>query len=140
MYTFAESNSLCDIDYYFLNYFGGEIPWLRCDVYRVSAVVGNGGYLPTYLTREAVKLGVDVKPTAVLSGAEMIEGKAEQTVDHLQGYSGISAKYIWSVPGTGAHEPVQRKISWMVRGSAGTEITVSISCPSSGKASAAVTL
>jgi len=110
------------------------------DLYRISAVVGNCGYLPTYLTREAIKLKVDVKPTVALSGAEVVDGKAEQTIDHLQGHSGISAKYIWSVPGTGAHEPVQRKVSWMVRGKAGQEIGISVSCPSSGKASASVTL
>lgn len=110
------------------------------DVYRVSAVVGNAGYLPTYLTREAVKLKVDVKPTAVLTGAEVVYGSAEQVIDHLQGYSGISARYVWGVPGTGVHEPVQRKVSWLVRAKAGQEITVSFRCPSSGRCSATVTV
>lgn len=110
------------------------------DVYRISAVVGNTGYLPTYLTREAVKLKVDVKPRVMLSGAEVVDGKAEETIEHLQGYSGITAKYTWGSPGTGAHEPVQRKISWIVRGKAGQMLSVTASCPTGGKAASSIVL
>lgn len=113
------------------------------DIYRVSAVVGNTGYLPTYLTREAIKLKVDVKPKAVLScaqGIEMADGKAEQTLSHLQGFSGISARYMWGVPNTGAHEPVQQKVTWLIHGKAGQKVEVAVSCPTGGKACASVVL
>lgn len=95
--------------------------------YRVEAVAGNLGYLPTYLTREAIKLGTDSTVSLSISGAEVVEGKPTQDLGHLSGFSGVNA--LFSDLGgyqTRAYAPLRKKASWIIKG----EGPVIISCRS----------
>ncbi|MCZ6857047.1 MAG: M14 family metallopeptidase [Gemmatimonadetes bacterium] len=57
------------------------------DVYKVTVVVENEGYLPTNITQRAVDLEIAVPVRAVveLTGAELVTGEARTTLGHLNG-------------------------------------------------------
>ena len=57
------------------------------DVYKVTVVVENEGYLPTNITQRAVDLEIAVPVRAVveLTGAELVTGQARTTLGHLSG-------------------------------------------------------
>ncbi len=104
-------------------------------VYKVSAVVGNRGYLPTYLTREAIKLGVD-SPIRVSVDQKEANGAAVQKIGHLQGFSGVDSFFTSTGIVTHTKEPQQKIVTWTVLAAAGTELTVSVSSPTGGNSTA----
>lgn len=102
-------------------------------LYRVEAVAGNLGYLPTYLTQEAVKLGVDTGVSLSLSGEmELVEGKAVQQLGHLQGFSGVSSAFTEMGYLTRSHQPQRKKACWIVRAGAGVQLTLCCQSPTGG--------
>lgn len=110
-------------------------------LYRVEAVVGNTGFMPTYVFREGLK-NKAVKPLSVeLSGFDsLVEGKAAQEIGHLQGYSGIRTMD-WGIPARSMEtEPHCKKVSWIVRCAEGTELTLTCSGGKIGKLTTTITL
>ncbi len=104
------------------------------DVYHVEAVVANAGYLPTYLTNEALKLKVDnpVKVNISGQGVSIVEGKQSQKIGHLEGFSGVKAGYSFQGITTFDHDPVMKKVEWVIRIAKGTDFTVAASCATAG--------
>ncbi len=109
-------------------------------LYKVEAVLGNTGFMPTYATSEFVnlKLAKDIEVT--LEGAEIADGKALQKIGQLEGFSSVKTMYSFFGPANIEQAPLQKKITWYVRGSEGTEVTLKAVSQKAGKASAKVTL
>ena len=102
-------------------------------VYKITAIVGNLGYLPTNLSDEAVKLKVNHPVMVTLNGAEPISGKKEEYAGDLSGYSRTETGiHYYGNIATPACAPAKKKITWIVKADPGTEITISASQEKSG--------
>lgn len=110
-------------------------------VYKVTALVRNAGYLPTFICNSAKKLKVD-KPLHVSleTEAELLSGKAEDDIGHLEGFSGVSSSYGFNMIRTKNHAPFLKELSWIVKAPAGTSVKLTIGNPKSGSASAEIKL
>ncbi len=108
--------------------------------FRIETTLLNSSFLPTYVTKEAMKNGKAEEITAVLEGAEVIEGKAKQKLGHLNGYW-YRGSYGWGLGGTTVMgTPLEKKLSWVVEGKKGDTVTICASCPKAGKAEETVVL
>ena len=95
---------------------------LASDVYKVDIVLGNHGYLSTYILKEALKFK-SLKPlTVTLEGAEIIEGKAKQDIGHLEGFSGIGGYNSGLGASTHHKEPCQKRLTWIIRAEKGATL------------------
>ena len=101
-------------------------------VYEVTAVAGNLGYLPTSLTNEAVKLGVDVPVKAEISLPA--EGGSVQEIGHLAGRSSVETAFTPNGFYTASPLPQRKLVKWIVRAEAGTRYTVKVCSPTGGVA------
>jgi hypothetical protein len=89
-------------------------------VYRVRAVVGNAGYLPTNLTDVAIAEGFAKTVEVQLSGAS-VQGRVKHDLGHLAGRS--QRKSAWSPWGprwTRTRKPVE----WIVLASKGSTVEI----------------
>jgi hypothetical protein len=85
---------------------------------RVSAVLENTGYLPTYVLSSARELPWnDPLRTRLVpdAGVEIVGGEAEQVVGHLEGWGGHERSASPSFARTVA-APVRQRVSWVVKG------------------------
>ncbi|MBK8021074.1 MAG: peptidase M14 [Chloroflexi bacterium] len=113
---------------------------LGADLYKITAVVKNEGFLPTNLTEMAIKQGVARTTTAALhspEGVELIMGDASQDLGHLAGRDERNAT--WS-PWLRQWTSPQRKAEWLVRAPAGATLTVEAGSPRAGVTTCEVTL
>ena len=98
------------------------------DTYRVVLGVENTGFLPTSGSEAAIRAQV-ARPVAVeLTGAEVLEGEAEQKLGHLPGRSshgGFNAT---------------KKVEWLIKAQPGSVITVCAKTPRAGNTSVTITL
>ena len=110
-------------------------------VYKVTALVGNRGYLPTNLTDEAFKLKV-VKPVKVcLEGAKLLSGKAEEKIESLSGYSRTATGvFFYGNITTSASAPAKKKLSWIVQGKAGDVLKLTAANEKAGTKTKEITL
>lgn len=140
----------CENDTRFNIRFAKAMPKLKIDslvkedigngVYRITAVVGNTGYLPTNLSDEAVKLKVN-KPVAVtIKGAELISGKECEEIGDLSGYSRTVTGSFYGNITTFANANAKKKVVWVVKGNSGDAVTVTACQEKAGKACAEVVL
>ena len=140
----------CENDTRFNIRFAKAMPKLKIDslvkedigngVYRITAVVGNTGYLPTNLSDEAVKLKVS-KPVAVnIKGAELISGKECEEIGNLSGYSRTVTGSFYGNITTFANANAKKKVVWVVKGNSGDAVTVTACQEKAGKAYAEVVL
>lgn len=104
------------------------------NTYKVEAVLMNLGYLPTCAMNEAKTLGVARPVKVTLEGAEIVSGKKEQEVGHLEGFSGVATGYGAAGAQTFNHAPTSRHLTYVVTAPAGTTITLQASAPRAGKA------
>ena len=123
----------CQKNYRFTNVHALATPLIAIDgvsvtkvaenVWKLGAFVKNDGYMGTYGTQIALQAKIlkPVKVSVCLSGAgEIVGGKAEQEIGHLDGRAAASAG--WYGPGgTTNHE---KKVEWTVRAPAGTKLTI----------------
>ena len=114
---------------------------IKTGVYKITAVVGNLGYLPTNLTDEAVKLNC-AKPVEVsIEGAKLVSGKATEKIGDLSGYSRTrSGVFFYGNISTSENAPAKKKLSWVIKANAGDKIKVTASQVKAGKASAEIVL
>ncbi|MEG7531800.1 MAG: M14 family zinc carboxypeptidase, partial [Hungatella sp.] len=85
-------------------------------IYKVSAVIKNAGYLPTYLSSQALSVNT-ASPIRVELTAENIPIKIECglnpcDIGHLEGRFGRDAE--WSHD-RAMWKPVERKVEWVIR-------------------------
>jgi hypothetical protein len=61
--------------------------WIGDNLFKVTVVVQNKGYLPTNITQRALDMEIAVPVRAVvdLTGAELVSGNTRATVGHLKG-------------------------------------------------------
>jgi murein tripeptide amidase MpaA len=108
-------------------------------IYSIAAWVRNEGYMATYGTQQAlaVKAVKPVKVSLTFDGETQTIGcKADQEIGHLDGRA--QASIGWYGPsGTTEHE---KKVSWTVKASAGTKVTVVACSERGGTCRAKVTL
>ena len=101
---------------------------ISTDTYRVVVGVENTGFLPTSASEAAIRAQV-ARPVAVeLTGAEVLEGEAEQKLGHLPGrtsHGGFNAT---------------KKVEWLIKAPSGSVITVCAKTPRAGHASITITL
>lgn len=110
-------------------------------VYRVRAVLRNSGWLPTYVTQQALVRQVTGPVTASLSlpeRARLVSGGATQSLGELEGRSGALSTTTWwgHDPGT----PDLVAAEWVVAAPAGTTVTLHARHPRAGAARAEVRL
>ena len=110
-------------------------------VYKVSAKVSNAGYLPTFVCNEAKRLKVDqpLTVTAAVDG-EIISGKAEDTLGHLEGFSGVNSSYHWDGIATFKHAPFTVAQQWIVKAAEGSEFTLTVTGAKAGTVKANIVL
>ncbi len=111
--------------------------------YKLTAVIRNGGYLPTYLTSQAkaVKKAPPVKlELAAVKGDFEIECCTHpEDIGHLEGRFGRDAE--WSRD-RAEWRPVERRAEWMIRSDSPEtelELVLTASAPRCGKVSRRIT-
>lgn len=111
------------------------------DIYKVTAVVGNLGYLPTNLTEEAKNLNISKEVEVTISGGKVISGLEKTKIGNLEGYGSTSTgTNFYGNISTDYNAKARKKLTWVVQAKSGTEITVSCTQEKSGKASKTITL
>lgn len=111
------------------------------DIYKVTAVVGNLGYLPTNLTEEAKKLNISKEVEVTISGGKVISGLEKTKIGNLEGYGSTSTgTNFYGNISTDYNAKARKKLTWVVQAKSGTGITVSCAQEKSGKASKTITL
>lgn len=110
------------------------------DTWKVEGTVINLGYLPTSAMKEAETLGTARPVRVTLNDAEITQGKAEQEIGHLEGFSGNRGMVTSMGPVTMAHAPYSKRLSWIVKAAEGTELTLEAGCPRAGRVSVKVVL
>ncbi len=109
-------------------------------LHKLTVVVQNAGFLPTHVTEAARAAGV-AKPVVVAlglgEGGELVVGKAEVELGHLEGRANAHGQLAWS----DVHAVRNRaKAEWVVRQPAGTVVTITARAPKAGVARAEVRL
>ena len=99
---------------------------LGADLYSVRAVVSNHGYLPTNLSDVALEKGTAKPVTVGLelhegAGAELVMNPSVADLGHLAGRN--ERKYPWS-PWGQPWSAVTKAAEWLVRGKAGSSVTL----------------
>ena len=111
-----------------------QVEALGDDTWRVTIGVANTGWLPTTVSSRA-RLDDMVRPiTADVFGAEVLDGAARRTLGQLLGAS--SARFTNGTVGT----PDRVTCSWLVRGTPGAEITVTVQHQRAGQTRTSLTL
>jgi hypothetical protein len=117
-----------------------EAQSLGADLYKITAVVKNDGYLPTYLTQMALNhhMAGSVQVTLDLpDGVELLMGDAAQDLGHLAGRDERNAT--WS-PWLREWSATTKKAEWLVRAPVATTFNVTASAQRAGTQQAEVTL
>lgn len=114
-----------------------ELTKLGDGLYKLTAVVRNAGYLPTYLTSqaEAVKKAppVSLRLSAVKGSYETMCCTHPEDIGHLEGRFGRDAE--WSRD-RAEWRPVERRAEWVIRtGSPELELELTASAPRCGSVS-----
>ena len=111
------------------------------DIYKVTAIVGNLGYLPTNLTEEAKKLNISKDVEVTVSGGKIVSGLEKTKIGNLEGYGSTSTgTNFYGNISTNYNAKARKKLIWVVQAKSGTKITVSCAQEKSGKVSKTITL
>ena len=146
-------NELMEQSTRFLIRFAKSMPCLVVDsvtaekesegIYKVTAVIGNTGYLPTNISDEALNIGKAKEVQVCLEGegVQVISGKDDMKIGHLSGYSRTqTGAYFYGNVGTRASAPAKKKLEWVVKAPAGTKLTVKAVSQKAGQAELSVEL
>jgi hypothetical protein len=102
------------------------------DLYKVSAVIANEGFLPTFLTQRALAHNTadPVKVTLALPDeAEVVIGQVEQDIGHLAGRDERTAT--WS-PWLRQWSATKKKIEWLIRAPRESSLTLTAAAQKAG--------
>ena len=105
-------------------------------VYKITAVVSNQGYLPTFITNEAKSLKVD-QPLVVKveTAGKLLTGKAEEELGHLEGFSGMNDAYMVGTVHLKKTQPLKKQLTYLVKATAGASFTLTVSGVKTGTVS-----
>lgn len=109
-----------------------EVESLGADLYKVTVTVQNNGFLPTYVSEQGRKVGIN-KPVklelGLPDGAELVAGKRELDLGHLEG----RANQYESVSFYQAYPIASRALAeWVIRDSSAGTVTVKAECAKAG--------
>jgi len=109
------------------------------DLFKISAIVQNTGFLPTYVSDQGKKVGINkpVKASIDLAdGADLVLGKVEVELGHLDGRANQ-----YEAPSFYTGYPIQSRAiaEWVVRQRGGT-VTIRAECTKAGSTSLEVGL
>ena len=109
------------------------------DLFKMSAIIANDGFLPTHLTQRALQheTAEPIQVTLAGSDIEIVIGKGEEDIGHLAGRDERTAT--WS-PWLRQWSDTKKKLEWLIRAPSGTEVSVTASAPKAGTRSMEVTL
>ncbi len=92
---------------------------LADDLFRVSAVMENQGFLPTYVTEHARRQGIVRKLNLELClppGTTLVQGARTQRVEHLEGYANVAIPHQSAFTFEGRGRAHLLRAEWIVRG------------------------
>lgn len=101
-----------------------DVKLISPDIYKVTAVVENAGFLPTYVSQKALERKL-LKPLTVklvaIEGVQVLSGQTEVELPHLEGRS--NKQMIAPFQG-GYASDYRAKAEWIVKANSGTVIIV----------------
>jgi murein tripeptide amidase MpaA len=140
----------CEHDTRFNIRFAKAMPHLTVDsvhsetigdgLFRVTAEVGNLGFLPTNLTDEAVSLKMDHPVSVSIEKAEVIEGKKVNEIGSLSGFSRTKTGSFYGNLTTFANAKAKKKVSWIIKGKTGDVAVIKAAQEKSGYAEKTIVL
>lgn len=101
-------------------------------LFRIVAEVSNGGFLPTSSTDKGKNLSLEGIRATIDGPVEVVAGASPTEIGHLAGYGGQST---WAPP-----KSQRSHAEWMVKGEAGSRVTIKFSGRRCGAVSKEVTL
>lgn len=113
-----------------------EVEQVDQDIWKLTAVCDNGGYLPTYGTNKAKQTNA-VKPDQVCISGEirLLSGQPEQDIGFLGGYlNGQTGGY-----GPAPLQPAAR-VTWLLAAKPNTAVTVTLKSQRGGTAERTIVL
>ncbi len=112
------------------------------DGFKIEANVYNPGFLPTYVTKEALSLKKVGPVKAVIEGEgiEIFEGEKETSLGQLEGYSSIKAASAMGGQTSIIGDFCEKKATWIIKAPRGTRVTVRFSHPRAGVSEAETVL
>jgi hypothetical protein len=103
------------------------------DVYKAEAVISNAGFLPTYLSENAKKLGTAKTVQVSIDAENFISCKQTQDVGDLSSYALCNtAEHFYGNISTLTSSPVSKKVTWIFKGKK-NEVTVTAWNQKAGK-------
>jgi hypothetical protein len=111
-------------------------------LYKIEAIIANEGFLPTNLTTQALRLGLQTAVRARLelpAGVELTMGAAEQDLGQLAGYSDRPDPWNpWGPP----WQPTRLRATWQVavKGAGATQVRVIAMSQKGGTVAQEITL
>ncbi len=94
------------------------------DIYKVTTIVGNRGYMPTNLTQEANKLKVSTPVKVSIEGCEVVSGKNVEEIGNLDGFSGTTTGSYYDEIITFENSKAKKKLSWIIKAKPNTKVTI----------------
>jgi murein tripeptide amidase MpaA len=108
-----------------------KIEQVSNDVFHITAVVENNGFLPTYTSKKALERKA-VRPIevelALPEGVSIVNGKRKQEIGQLEGRSNKLWAWFNSHPSTDN----RAKIEWVLQGPRGASLELTVRSPRAG--------
>ncbi|MEM2001318.1 MAG: M14 family metallopeptidase [Candidatus Methanomethylicaceae archaeon] len=104
------------------------------DIYKVEAIIGNEGFLPSYVTEVAREQNIadTVHVSLHFHGVGVVLDNTERDLGHLAGWSERTAPWVpWNYL---EWEPTRRKATWLVHTQPGATATIVAWSQRAGKA------
>lgn len=101
--------------------------------YKIDVVVGNIGYLPTYITSQALNVHKDKPINVVIQGAQSCDLKQIKHIDRLSGYALSSPDIDYGRFKSDTRQSTKAKLTWFVKANEGDKLTVIAFNEKSGK-------
>jgi hypothetical protein len=108
------------------------------DLYKVSAIIQNAGFLPTYVSEQGKKTGANkpVKVSIALDeGGEIVSGMEEREIGHLEGRANQYHVLAWNGFGIESRAIAE----WVVKQRGGS-VKVTAGTPKAGTVTAEIPL
>ena len=114
---------------------------LSDDLYKISATIGNLGYLSTTLTQAAINIKAAKPVNVKIEGCEIINGLEETKVDELSGYSKtLTGVYFYGNITTEENAKARKKLIWVIKANKGDTICIKASHEKAGEAEIKISL
>ncbi len=118
-----------------------DIEEISEEVYKIKAVVGNHGYMPTYVFKEVLKNKAFKELSVEIQGdIAPIEGKLTQKIGHLGGIMNMSAKGYYGHVLSVQNSELCKAITWVIKAKKGTTVDLICSGGRIGKVKHTITL